>query len=153
MKKLKKGRKNMSTEIKNTEKDFKMMIEKSYDILTNYEKKNNEFYNTFKEVDKKIVEKETAFASAKNNLREFIDQNLENYQSYLNKVSSVFKDELNQANQEFKSKMISTAEKVKAQKEEIIGLKKELTSTKKLIFYILGINIFLIVAIIYLILK
>ena len=153
MKKLKKGRKNMSTEIKNTEKDFKMMIEKSYDILTNYEKKNNEFYNTFKEVDKKIVEKETAFASAKNNLREFIDQNLENYQSYLNKVSSVFKDELNQANQEFKSKMISTAEKVKAQKEEIIELKKELTSTKRLIFYILGINIFLIVAIIYLILK
>ena len=117
----------MSTEIKNTEKDFKMMIEKSYDILTNYEKKNNEFYNTFKEVDKKIVEKETAFASAKNNLREFIDQNLENYQSYLNKVSSVFK--------------------------EISWVKKELTSTKRLIFYILGINIFLIVAIIYLILK
>lgn len=143
----------MSTEIKNTEKDFKMMIEKSYDILTNYEKKNNEFYNTFKEVDKKIVEKETAFASAKNNLKEFIDQNLENYQSYLNKVSNVFKDELNQANEEFKKKMIDTAEKVEAQKEEIIGLKKELTSTKKLIFYILGINIFLIVAIIYLILK
>lgn len=113
----------MSMEIKNTEKDFRMMIEKSYDILSNYEKKNNEFYNSFREVDKKIIEKETAFASAKNNLKEF------------------------------KKKMIDTAEKVEAQKEEITELKKELTSTKKLIFYILGINIFLIGAIIYLIVK
>lgn len=143
----------MSTEIKNTEKDFKMMIEKSYDILSNYEKKNNEFYNSFREVDKKIIEKETAFASAKNNLKEFIEQFSEEYQSYLTKVSTVFKNELNQANEEFKKKMISTAEKVEAQKEEITELKKELTSTKKLIFYILGINIFLIGAIIYLILK
>ena len=143
----------MSMEIKNTEKDFKMMIEKSYDILSNYEKKNNEFYNSFREVDKKIIEKETAFASAKNNLREFIEQFSEEYQSYLTKVSTVFKNELNQANEEFKKKMISTAEKVEAQKEERTELKKELTSTKKLIFYILGINIFLIGAIIYLILK
>lgn len=143
----------MSTEIKNTEKDFKMMIEKSYDILTNYEKKNNEFYNSFKEVDKKIVEKETAFANAENNLREFIEQFSEEYKAYLTKVSSIFKIELNQANEEFKSKMISTAEKVQAQKEEITELKKELTSTKRLIFYILGINSFLAGAIIYLILK
>lgn len=143
----------MSMEIKTTEKDFKMMIEKSYDILTNYEKKNNEFYNTFKEVDKKIVEKETAFASAKNNLKEFIEQFSEEYKTYLTKVSNVFKDQLNEANNEFKKKMIDTAEKVEAQKEEIIGLKKELTSTKKLIFYILGINSFLAGAIIYLILK
>lgn len=143
----------MSTEIKNTEKDFKMMIEKSYDILTNYEKKNTEFYNSFKEIDKKIVEKETAFANAKNNLKEFTEQFSEEYKAYLTKVSTVFKNELNQANEEFKKKMIDTAEKVEAQKEEITELKKELTSTKKLIFYILGINIFLIGAIIYLILK
>lgn len=143
----------MSTEIKNTEKDFRMMIEKSYDILSNYEKKNNEFYNSFREVDKKIIEKETAFASAKNNLKEFIEQFLEEYKTYLTKVSNVFKDQLNEANNEFRKKMINTAEEVEAQKEEIIGLKKELTSTKKLIFYILGINIFLIGAIIYLILK
>jgi hypothetical protein len=143
----------MSTEIKNTEKDFRMMIEKSYDILSNYEKKNNEFYNSFREVDKKIIEKETAFANAKNNLKEFIEQFSQEYEAYLTKVSTVFKNELNQANEEFKSKMISTAEEVEAQKEEIIGLKKELTSTKRLIFYILGINIFLIGAVIYLILK
>ena len=143
----------MSTEIKNTEKDFKMMIEKSYDILTNYEKKNTEFYNTFKEVDKKIIEKETAFANAKSDLREFIEQFSEEYKTYLTKVSNVFKDQLNQANEEFKSKMISTAERVEAQKQEITELKKELTSTKKLIFYILGINTFLAGAIIYLILK
>lgn len=143
----------MSTEIKNTEKDFKMMIEKSYDILSNYEKKNNEFYNSFREINKKIVEKETAFANAKSNLREFIEQFSEEYQSYLTKVSTVFKNELNQANEEFKKKMISTAEKVEAQKEEITELKKELTSTKRLIFYILGINSFLAGAIIYLILK
>ena len=143
----------MSTDIKNTEKDFKMMIEKSYDILSNYEKKNNEFYNSFREVDKKIIEKETAFANAKNNLKEFIEQFSEEYQSYLTKVSTVFKNELNQANEEFKKKMISTAEKVEAQKEEITELKKELTSTKKLIFSILGINSFLAGAIIYLILK
>lgn len=143
----------MSTEIKNTEKDFKMMIEKSYDILTNYEKKNTEFYNTFKEVDKKIIEKETAFANAKSDLREFIEQFSEEYKTYLTKVSNVFKDQLNQVNEEFKSKMISTAEKVEAQKQEITELKKELTSTKKLIFYILGINTFLAGAIIYLILK
>ena len=143
----------MSMEIKNTEKDFRMMIEKSYDILSNYEKKNNEFYNSFREVDKKIIEKETAFASAKNNLKEFIEQFLEEYQSYLTKVSTVFKNELNQANEEFKSKMISTAEKVEAQKDEITELKKELTSTKKLIFCTIGLNIFLAGAIIYLILK
>jgi hypothetical protein len=143
----------MSTEIKNTEKDFRMMIEKSYDILSNYEKKNNEFYNSFREVDKKIIEKETAFANAKNNLKEFIEQFSQEYEAYLTKVSTIFKNELNQANEEFKSKMISTAEEVEAQKEEIIGLKKELTSTKRLIFYILGINIFLIGAVIYLILK
>ena len=129
------------------------MIEKSYDILTNYEKKNTEFYNTFKEVDKKIIEKETAFANAKSDLREFIEQFSEEYKTYLTKVSNVFKDQLNQANEEFKSKMISTAEKVEAQKQEITELKKELTSTKKLIFYILGINTFLAGAIIYLILK
>lgn len=143
----------MSMEIKNTEKDFRMMIEKSYDILSNYEKKNNEFYNSFREVDKKIIEKETAFASAKNNLKEFIEQFSEEYKTYLTKVSTVFKNELNQANEEFKKKMIDTAEKVEAQKEEITELKKELTSTKKLIFYILGINTFLIGAIIYLIVK
>lgn len=134
-------------------KDFQMMIEKSYDILSNYEKKNNEFYNSFREVDKKIVEKETAFANAKSNLKEFIEQFSEEYQSYLTKVSTVFKNELNQANEEFKSKMISTAEKVEAQKEEITELKKELTSTKKLIFCTIGLNIFLAGAIIYLILK
>lgn len=143
----------MSTEIKNTEKDFRMMIEKSYDILSNYEKKNNEFYNSFREVDKKIVEKETAFANAKSNLKEFIEQFSEEYQSYLTKVSTVFKNELNQANEEFKKKMISTAEKVEAQKEEITELKKELTSTKKLIFCTIGLNIFLAGAITYLILK
>lgn len=143
----------MSTEIKNTEKDFRMMIEKSYDILSNYEKKNNEFYNSFREVDKKIIEKETAFASAKNNLKEFIEQFSEEYQSYLTKVSNVFKDQLNEANNEFRKKMIDTAEKVEAQKEEITELKKELTSTKKLIFCTIGLNIFLAGAIIYLILK
>ena len=143
----------MSTEIKNTEKDFRMMIEKSYDILSNYEKKNNEFYNSFREVDKKIIEKETAFASAKNNLKEFIEQFSEEYKTYLTKVSNVFKDQLNEANNEFRKKIIDTAEKVEAQKQEITELKKELTSTKRLIFYILGINIFLIGAIIYLILK
>ena len=143
----------MSTEIKNTEKDFKMMIEKSYDILSNYEKKNNEFYNSFREVDKKIVEKETAFANAKNNLKEFMEQFSQEYEAYLTKVSTVFKNELNQANEEFKSKMISTAEKVEAQKEEITELKKELTSTKKLIFCTIGLNIFLAGAVIYLILK
>lgn len=143
----------MSTEIKNTEKDFKMMIEKSYDILTNYEKKNTEFYNSFKEIDKKIVEKETAFANAKNNLKEFTEQFSEEYKAYLTKVSTVFKNELNQANEEFKKKMIDTAEKVEAQKEEITELKKELTSTKKLIFCTIGLNIFLAGAIIYLILK
>lgn len=143
----------MSTEIKNTEKDFRMMIEKSYDILSNYEKKNNEFYNSFREVDKKIIEKETAFANAKNNLKEFIEQFSEEYKAYLTKVSNVFKDQLNEANNEFRKKMIDTAEKVEAQKQEITELKKELTSTKRLIFYILGINIFLIGAIIYLILK
>ena len=140
----------MSTDNK---KDFQMMIEKSYDILSNYEKKNNEFYNSFREVDKKIVEKETAFANAKNNLKEFIEQFSEEYKTYLTKVSNVFKDQLNEANNEFRKKMIDTAEKVEAQKEEIRELKKEVTSTKKLIFYILGINIFLIGAIIYLILK
>lgn len=143
----------MSTEIKNTEKDFKMMIEKSYDILTNYEKKNTEFYNSFKEIDKKIVEKETAFTNAKNNLKEFTEQFSEEYKAYLTKVSTVFKNELNQANEEFKKKMIDTAEKVEAQKEEITELKKELTSTKKLIFCTIGLNIFLAGAIIYLILK
>lgn len=143
----------MSTEIKNTEKDFKMMIEKSYDILTNYEKKNTEFYNSFKEIDKKIVEKETAFASAKNNLKEFTEQFSEEYKAYLTKVSNVFKDQLNEANNEFRKKMINTAEEVEAQKEEITELKKEVTSTKKLIFYILGINTFLAGAVIYLILK
>ena len=143
----------MSTEIKNTEKDFKMMIEKSYDILTNYEKKNTEFYNSFKEIDKKIVEKETSFANAKNNLKEFIEQFSQEYEAYLTKVSTVFKNELNQANEEFKKKMISTAEKVEAQKEEITELKKELTSTKKLIFCTIGLNIFLAGAVIYLILK
>lgn len=140
----------MSTDNK---KDFQMMIEKSYDILTNYEKKNTEFYNSFKEIDKKIVEKETAFANAKNNLKEFTEQFSEEYKAYLTKVSNVFKDQLNEANNEFRKKMINTAEKVEAQKQEIAELKKELTSTKRLIFYILGINIFLIGAVIYLILK
>ena len=52
-------------------KDFGMMIERNYNILNKFEKKMNNFFSEYDKLDQKIVEKETAFLKAKNEINEF----------------------------------------------------------------------------------
>lgn len=52
-------------------KDFGMMIERNYKILDTFEKKMNNFFSEYNRLDQKIVEKETAFLKAKNEVNEF----------------------------------------------------------------------------------
>ena len=45
--------------------DITNMIERSYNILSNFENKIQAFFESYKNVDTKIVTKETAFLNAK----------------------------------------------------------------------------------------
>ena len=54
--------------------DFKGMIEANYNVLSNLEANIQAFFKSFQDIDTKIVEKETAFINAKQELKEFMQE-------------------------------------------------------------------------------
>ena len=64
-------------------KDFGMMIERNYNILSTFEKKMNNFFTEYNRLDQKIVEKETAFSNAKNTVDQFFYDTKESFQEML----------------------------------------------------------------------
>ena len=94
--------------------DFKGMIEANYNVLSNLEANIQAFFKTFENVDTKIVEKETAFANAKQEFKELI----EDYKTILENTREEFKKALTREQQEF-------IEVVNTNTNKILEIKKE----------------------------
>lgn len=101
--------------------DITNMIERSYNILSNFESKIQAFFESYKNVDTKIVEKETAFANAKQEFKELI----ENYRSILNDTKEEFKKALTSEQQDFIEVVNTNTEKILKIKEEELKQKLE----------------------------
>ena len=94
--------------------DFKGMIEANYNVLSNLEANIQAFFKTFENVDTKIVEKETAFANAKQEFKELI----EDYKTILENTREELKKALTREQQEF-------IEVVNTNTNKILEIKKE----------------------------
>lgn len=105
--------------------DITNMIERSYNILSNFESKIQAFFESYKNVDTKIVEKETAFLNAKQELKEFMQE----YKQILETTREEFKIELVKEQKQFiEIANTNTKEVLNARKEElteIMELKKQ----------------------------
>ena len=105
--------------------DITNMIERSYNILSNFESKIQAFFESYKNVDTKIVEKETAFLNAKQELKEFMQE----YKQILETTREEFKIELVKEQKQFiEIANANTKEVLNARKEElteIMELKKQ----------------------------
>lgn len=105
--------------------DITMMIERNYSILSNFESKIQAFFESYKNVDTKIVEKETAFLNAKQELKEFMQE----YKQILETTREEFKIELVKEQKQFiEIANANTKEVLNARKEElteIMELKKQ----------------------------
>ena len=94
--------------------DFRGMIEANYNVLSNLEASIQAFFKTFENVDSKIIEKETAFANAKQEFKELI----EDYRTILENTREEFKKALTSEQQEF-------IEVVNTNTNKILEIKKE----------------------------
>ena len=104
--------------------DITNMIERSYNILSNFESKIQAFFESYKNVDTKIVEKETAFLNAKQELKEFMQE----YKQILETTREEFKIELVKEQKQFiEIANANTKEVLNARKEEL----KEIMELKK----------------------
>jgi len=105
--------------------DITNMIERSYNILSNFESKIQAFFESYKNVDTKIVEKETAFLNAKQELKQFMQE----YKKILEATKEEFKIELVKEQKQFiEIANANTKEVLNARKEElteIMELKKQ----------------------------
>ena len=105
--------------------DFKGMIEANYNVLSNLEANIQAFFKTFENVDTKIVEKETAFANAKQELKQFMQE----YKKILEATREEFKTELVKEQKQFiEIANANTKEVLNTRKEElteIMELKKQ----------------------------
>lgn len=105
--------------------DITMMIERNYSILSNFESKIQAFFESYKNVDTKIVEKETAFLNAKQELKEFMQE----YKKILEVTREEFKIELVKEQKQFiEIANANTKEVLNTRKEElteIMELKKQ----------------------------
>lgn len=101
--------------------DFKGMIEANYNVLSNLEANIQAFFKTFENVDTKIVEKETAFANAKQEFKELI----EDYKTILENTREEFKKALTSEQQEFIEVANTNTEKILKGKEEELKQKLE----------------------------
>lgn len=101
--------------------DFKGMIEANYNVLSNLEANIQAFFKTFENVDTKIVEKETAFANAKQEFKELI----EDYKTILENTREEFKKALTSEQQEFIEVVNANTNKVLEIKEEELKQKLE----------------------------
>lgn len=101
--------------------DFKGMIEANYNVLSNLEANIQAFFKTFENVDSKIIEKETAFANAKQEFKELI----EDYRTILENTREEFKKALTSEQQEFIEVVNANTNKVLEIKEEELKQKLE----------------------------
>ena len=101
--------------------DFKGMIEANYNVLSNLEANIQAFFKTFENVDTKIVEKETAFANAKQEFKTFI----EDYRSTLNQVREDFNLAVAKEQKEFIEVVNANTNKILEIKEEELKQKLE----------------------------
>ena len=104
-----------------TNLDFKGMIEANYNVLSNLEANIQAFFKTFENVDTKIVEKETAFANAKQEFKELI----EDYKSTLDKIREDFNLALAKEQKEFIEVVNANTNKILEIKEEELKQKLE----------------------------
>lgn len=115
--------------------DITNMIERSYNILSNFESKIQAFFESYKNVDTKIVEKETAFLNAKQELKTFMQE----YKQILETTREEFKTELAKEQKQFIELANSnTKEVLNARKEELTEImeqekQKVLLKTEKVI--------------------
>ena len=105
--------------------DITNMIERSYNILSSFESKIQAFFESYKNVDTKIVEKETAFLNAKQELKQFMQE----YEKILETTREEFKTELVKEQKRFiEIANANTKEVLNTRKEElteIMELKKQ----------------------------
>lgn len=101
--------------------DFKGMIEANYNVLSNLEANIQAFFKTFENVDSKIIEKETAFANAKQEFKELI----EDYRTILENTREEFKKALTSEQQEFLEVVNTNTNKILEIKEEELKQKLE----------------------------
>jgi hypothetical protein len=98
--------------------DITNMIERNYNILSSFESKIQAFFESYKNVDTKIVEKETAFLNAKQELKQFMQE----YKKILEATKEEFKIELVKEQKQF-------IEIANANTKEVLNTrKKELTT-------------------------
>ena len=115
--------------------DITNMIERNYNILSSFESKIQAFFESYKNVDTKIVEKETAFANAKQELKQFMQE----YKKILEATKEEFKIELVKEQKQFiEIANTSTKEVLNARKEELTEImeqeeQKVLLKTEKVI--------------------
>lgn len=101
--------------------DFKGMIEANYNVLSNLEANIQAFFKTFENVDTKIVEKETAFANAKQEFKTFI----EDYRSTLDQIREDFNLAVAKEHQNFVEVANANTEKILKAKEDELKQKLE----------------------------
>jgi len=115
--------------------DITNMIERSYNILSSFENKIQAFFESYKNVDTKIVEKETAFLNAKQELKQFMQE----YKKILEATKEEFKIELVKEQKQFiEIANTNTKEVLNARKEELTKImeqeeQKVLLKTEKVI--------------------
>lgn len=98
--------------------DITMMIERNYNILSSFENKIQAFFESYKNVDTKIVEKETAFINAKQELKLFMQE----YKQILETTREEFKIELIKEQKQF-------IEIANANTKEVLNTRKEELTT------------------------
>jgi len=109
--------------------DFKGMIEANYNVLSNLEANIQAFFKTFENVDSKIVEKETAFANAKQEFKELI----EDYRTTLDKTKEDFSLALVKEQQEFIEVANANTDKILKAREEELKQKLEQEENKRIL--------------------
>ena len=102
--------------------DITNMIERSYNILSSFESKIQAFFESYKNTDTKIVEKETAFLNAKQELKQFMQE----YKKILEATKEEFKIELVKEQKQFiEIANANTKEVLNARKEELTEIMKQ----------------------------
>lgn len=102
--------------------DFKGMIEANYNVLSNLEANIQAFFKSFQDIDTKIVEKETAFINAKQELKEFMQE----YKKILEATREEFKTELIKEQKQFiEIANANTKEVLNARKEELTEIMEQ----------------------------
>ena len=102
--------------------DITNMIERSYNILSSFENKIQAFFESYKNVDTKIVEKETAFLNAKEELKLFMQE----YKKILEATREEFKTELVKEQKQFiEIANANSKEVLNARKEELTEIMKQ----------------------------